>query len=172
LSKLFEIGEIVKTHGLRGELKLKSYLSEPAKILSKADAIFLHSKNIEKGPLRMIGWEVYKNSIFLEIDGIDDLEKAESCIGFHALISTEYLEPLPEGEYYWQDLLGMTMMTEEGDILGTLTSIFPTGSNDVYVCTGQKGEILVPAIGDVITQIDPVRRVMTVRLLPGMDKPC
>ena len=153
-------------------MKLKSYLTEPAKTLNHANEVFLRRKGVEKGPLQITKWDVYRSSIFLELCGIDSVEKAESLIGFRILVSADHLETLPDDEYYWEELIGMTLMSEDGDVLGTLTSIFPTGSNDVYVCTGEKGEMLVPAIGDVVMHIDRAGRVMVIRLLAGMDKPC
>jgi 16S rRNA processing protein RimM len=78
------------------------------------------------------------------------------------------LKELPPGEYYWRDIIGLDVYTEEGKLLGRIESVFPTGSNDVYVCKGGQREILLPAIVDVIRQIDINRRVMTVRLLEGL----
>jgi 16S rRNA processing protein RimM len=75
---------------------------------------------------------------------------------------------LPEGEYYWRDIIGLNVYTEEGKLLGQIESVFPTGSNDVYVCKGEEREILLPAIADVIRKIDVTRRVMIVRLLEGL----
>jgi 16S rRNA processing protein RimM len=171
LEELFEIGIIVKTHGLGGRVKLNSFLMEPDKSLRKANEVFLRRQDEEKGPLRILKWSVYRGSIFLDMDGIRDVAAAEALIGFHVLISAANLEELPAGEYYWHELIGMTMETEDGEVIGTLTSIFPTGSNDVYVCTGQRGEFLVPAIGDVIVQVDKDRGRMVIRFLEGMERP-
>jgi len=171
LNELFEIGEIVKTHGLQGGIKLNSFLVEPEKVLGKAHEVFLRREGVEQGPFRIVKRAVYKNTLFLEIAGIDSVDKAASLVGCRVLVPAEHLERLPDGEYYWHELMGMTILTEEGDILGTLSSIFPTGSNDVYVCTGEKGEMLIPAISDVVLQVDRAKRVMIIRLLAGMDKP-
>ena len=172
METLFEIGEVVKTHGLKGRIKLKSFLAEPRKVLARTEEVYLRSKNGERGPLRIMKWDVYRGGIFLEISGVDGVEVAESLIGCRVLIPVKNLEELPEGEYYWQELIGMTMVTEDGEVVGTLTSIFPTKGNDVYVCSGARGEILVPAIGDVILRIDTVQRKIVIRFLEGMDGTC
>lgn len=67
-----------------------------------------------------------------------------------------------------RDLMGLHVVTEEGRFLGRIESIFPTGSNDVYVCAGGEREILLPAISDVILKIDLEKKEMVVRLLPGL----
>ena len=73
-----------------------------------------------------------------------------------------------EGEYYWHDIIGLAVITEEGEELGYITSILPTGSNDVYICEGTKGEILLPAIEEVIKSIDIGRGVIIVEMLEGL----
>jgi 16S rRNA processing protein RimM len=75
---------------------------------------------------------------------------------------------LPEGEYYWSEIIGLQVLTEEDEILGRIEAVFPTGGNDVYVCRGGGREILLPAIGDVVRKIDTDRGVMVVRLLEGL----
>jgi len=83
------------------------------------------------------------------------------------LIPGDMLEDLPEGEYFWRDIIGLDVYDEEGKHLGVIESIFPTGSNDVYVCKGER-EILLPAIAEVICHVDIDKRIMTVRLLEGL----
>ena len=83
-------------------------------------------------------------------------------------IPSEKMQKLPEGEYYWREIIGLQVVTEEGKILGRIESVFPTGSNDVYICRGGEREILLPAIVDVIRKIDTEHRVMVVRLLKGL----
>jgi 16S rRNA processing protein RimM len=78
------------------------------------------------------------------------------------------LRNLPEGEYYWRDIEGLKVITEEGKVLGTIESIFPTGGNDVYVVSGGEREILLPGIAEVIRKIDIDQGVMIVRLLEGL----
>jgi 16S rRNA processing protein RimM len=171
LEKFFEIGIVVKPHGLRGRVKLNSFLVEPHKVLGKADEAILRCQGQEKGPLRILQWSVYKGVIFLELDGVNDVTAAESLVGYHVLVSSDALEELPEDEFYWHELIGMKMVTESGQVLGELTSIFSTGSNDVYVCTGERGEILIPAIRDCVLEIDKSRGRMVIRLLDGMEMP-
>jgi len=84
------------------------------------------------------------------------------------LLPRNCLQELEEDEYYWHDIIGLNVFSEDGRYLGTIRSIFPTGSNDVYVCQNDDEEILIPAIADVIARIDLAERRMIIRLLKGL----
>lgn len=75
---------------------------------------------------------------------------------------------LPEGEYFHYQLIGLRVITSEGEELGEISEIIETGSNDVYVVSGEKGELLVPAIAQVVRNVDLANQVMVVSLLEGM----
>lgn len=164
----FEIGRIVKPHGLRGRLKVRSYLVEPKKVLSRVQEVFLTREGERVASYTLDRWRLQGDFIFMEISDVADIKAAESLIGCLVWGRRECLDALPEGEYYWCELIGMEVITEEGEPLGILSTIFPTGGNDVYVCTSDKGEILIPAIGDCIRQVDREGRKMVVRLLAGL----
>ena len=107
-------------------------------------------------------------NFLLHLEGVDDIGKAASLVGSRVFASSEYLEKLSSGEYYWRDLLGLAVVTEEGLILGKIRGIFPTGGNDVYICSGGEREILLPAIAEVIRKVDLEGGTMVVRLLDGL----
>ena len=78
------------------------------------------------------------------------------------------MKELPEDEYYWHDIIGLEVVTDDGLSLGRVESIVPTGSNDVYVCAGGEREILLPAIDDVVKEIDVKKGTMVVTLIEGL----
>ena len=162
-----EIGEILKTQGLRGCLKALSYL-DSEDILQGLDEVFLRKAGQAPACFRLRKIQKKKNFFFLELEDIRDRDAALNLVGSRILVSTNRLKKLPEGEYYWRDLIGLRVVTEAGEALGRIESIFPTGSNDVYVCRGGDREILLPAIGEVILGIDLEKGVMWVRLLEGL----
>jgi 16S rRNA processing protein RimM len=84
------------------------------------------------------------------------------------LIDPAELPPLDEDEYYWQDILGMRVVSETGEDMGTVREIVPTGSNDVYVVRKEAQEFLIPATKDVIMSIDMEVRTMVIRPLEGL----
>ena len=165
--KFFEIGKIVKSCGLKGRIKAVSYLESNDK-LQDLEELYIGYGNEKKGPFKLKGIQSGGKSFFLEIEGVENLQSANALVGCQVLISTDKLEELPEGEYYWRDMIGLKVVTEEGSILGVIEAIFPTGSNDVYVCSGGEREVLLPGIADVIRRIDIDRGMMVVRLLEGL----
>jgi len=163
---LLVIGEIVKTRGLRGCLKVLTQMEAEIIVAGEA-AIYLEDKQGQKKSYRLLKKETAGKFLFLEMEGITDTNAAKALIGYKVLVSREMLGELPAGEYYWRDIIGLDVYTENGGYLGRIESIFPTGSNDVYVCKGQK-EILLPAIADVIRQIDLKKRIIIIRLPEGL----
>ncbi len=104
----------------------------------------------------------------LKLGGIDDRDAAAGICGSSVWMPAERMRKLPEGDYYWNEIVGLRVITEEGRDLGRIEAVFPTGSNDVYVCREGQREILLPAIEDVILRIDTDRGVMVIRLLKGL----
>ena len=164
---LFVFGEIVKTRGLKGCLKAVSSL-ESQNILDGLDFVYLESKSGQKSRYEIKKLDPQGRFLFLELTGISDVDAAQSLVGSKLLLPRDLLEELPEDEYYWQDIIGLDVYTQDGRHLGLIESIFPTGSNDVYVCRGAEGELLVPAIADVIDKIDLVSRRIIVKSLEGL----
>lgn len=163
---LFVIGEIVKTRGLRGCVKVFAEV-ETQKILDGLEFVCLEDIRGQREFHRLRKMSSAAKFLFLELEGITDLDAAKKLVGKKVLISREVLEDLPEGEYYWHDIIGMDVVNENGMFLGRIESIFPTASNDVYVCKGKK-EILLPAIADVIVKVDIDKKVMTVKIPEGL----
>jgi len=165
--KFFEIGEIVKSHGLKGRMKVKSYVEAGEDLSSVREAMIVKGNNEPSGyTVRKI--IPHKNFFFLELETVDTVDDADAFVGSMVLVPESDLAELSEGEYYWSDLSGLHVVTEDGRFLGCIESIFPTGSNDVYVCCGGERELLLPAISDVILKIDLEKKEMVVRLLEGL----
>jgi len=164
---LFVFGEIVKTRGLQGCLKALSFL-ESQDILAGLDFVYLESKSGRKSSYKIRKINPVGHFLFIELSGISNVDEARKLVGSRLLLPRDLLEELPEGEYYWQDVIGLEAYTPEGRHLGRIESIFPTGSNDVYVCRGDDREVLIPAIADAIVRIDLKERRITVKLLEGL----
>jgi 16S rRNA processing protein RimM len=165
--ELFAIGKIVKTSGLRGRLKVVSYM-ESHDTLRSLEEVYIRRGNDTRGPFTLKHILVREKYFLVDMEGVEDTEKARAFVGCHMLISSNKLRKLPEDEYYCRDITGLKVITENGQVLGSITSVFPTGSNDVYVCSGGEREILLPGIAEVIRTIDIERGIMIVRLLDGL----
>lgn len=165
----FVFGEIVKTRGLRGCVKALFFL-QSREILDGLDSVCLEFKSGQKTHYEIKKINPAGKLLFLELKGIDDVNAAQKLVGAKLLLPRDLLHVLPEDEYYWQDIIGLEVYTREGSHLGRIESIFPTGSNDVFVCRGSSGEILIPSIADAIVQIDLAHGKMTVNILEGLEQ--
>jgi len=161
------IGEIVKTRGLRGCMKVLSFV-DTQDISAELEFVYTQDNSGQKKLYNLRKIDISGKFLFVELDGIDDVDLAKTFVGCKIVIPGNMLKELPEGEYYWKDIIGLDVYSEEGKLLGQIESVFPTGSNDVYVCKGGEREILLPAIADVIKSIDIDRKIMNVKLIEGL----
>jgi 16S rRNA processing protein RimM len=106
--------------------------------------------------------------LLLQLEGCVSREMARSLAGCELYVGRDELPPPPEGEFYWFDLEGLTVYTEDGACLGRVEEFFPTGSNDVLVVRQGLQETLLPFIRDVIITVDAVQGTLHVRAIPGL----
>jgi 16S rRNA processing protein RimM len=165
--ELLEIGRIIRPHGLTGRMKILSYLESKETLIDLSE-VLVGRKAPDAVPFSVDAVKPERGFFILKLRGIEDRDAAAALVRSFVWISHDTMRKLPEGEYYWRDIIGLHVVTEEGWSLGRIESVFPTGSNDVYVCKGEKKEILLPAISDVVRDIDMDRRIMVVRLLKGL----
>ena len=161
------IGEVVGVHGVKGALKVRSY-SESPDTFSPGDEIRL--RRPDKGlEARAIEWvQPHGRGLVMGLAGVGDRSAAEALRGAELLIERSVLPPLPEGTYYWADLMGLAVIDAGGRRLGRVTEILATGANDVFVVREGSEEILVPGTEDVITEVDLAAGTMRVSLPEGL----
>ena len=155
MEKLMELGKIVNTFGLKGELKVYPYID----YFSKVKKVYINGNLMEVERARY-----QKNIVIIKLKGIDTIEQAESLKNLMIEMERKDAPDLPKGTYYISDLIGFDVYTDEGKLLGKLDDIFTTGANDIY----QVGKILLPAIKDVVKQIDTDNKKIIVHLLKGL----
>jgi 16S rRNA processing protein RimM len=160
------IGKVVALFGVRGELKVRLLTDIPNR--------FAELESVHVGPdhtlHRIQGIRPYKGEmIVLKLEGIDDANAAEALRNQDLSIPLSNLAKLPPDSYYQHDILGLQVITLDGRNLGTIVDIIVTGSNDVYsIKTPGGSQLLIPAIKDVIKQIDLIRHTMHIDPLPGL----
>lgn len=111
----------------------------------------------------------YKEMVMIYLEGIDSIEKAEEYKGCYVKIKREDASKLKENEYFIVDLLDISVFDENEVLLGKIVDIFPTGSNDVYVIKNDEGkQMLLPAIKDVVKNVDINSKKMIVKLIEGL----
>ena len=109
-----------------------------------------------------------KGMVYLRLAGIEDREGAAELRGRLLAIPESELEPLPEGQYYRFQLIGLAVISTGGEELGSVSDVLSTGANDVYVVRGDRGELLLPATDEVVREIDLESGRMLVEPLPGL----
>lgn len=167
MDKYFEIGQIVNTNGLKGLVKVKPF-TDDIKEFETFESIYVQKKN-ELIEFKIEAVKYAKQMVLLKLEGINDIESAEALRNLYIKVSRDALPKLQENSYYIVDLLECEVITVEGEFLGKMDDIFSTGSNDVYVVKNEEGkQILLPAIKEVIKNIDIPNRKITVKLMEGL----
>lgn len=162
-----EIGQIVNTFGIKGEVKVKPF-TDDIKRFDKLKKINIEQKNSKK-EYEIENIKYHKDMVILKLKGIDQIEQAELLRNSYLKIDRNEEEPLEENTYYIVDLLGLSVYTEEGILLGILDDIYNTGSNDIYVVKDSLGrQTLLPAIQDVIKEIDIENQKIIVHVMKGL----
>ena len=162
-----EIGQIVNTFGIKGMVKVKPF-TDDIRRFDELKTVYVE-KDGKQTEYEVEEVKYHKDMVLIKFKGIDKVEQAEMLRNSYLTVSRESVEKLEEGRYYIVDLLGLEVYTDEQILLGTLEDIFNTGSNDIYVVKDKQGkQILLPAIQDVIKQIDIENKKIIVHLLPGL----
>jgi len=171
ISGAIPVAKIVGAHGLHGTCKVYCY-GECGDILVNGRNIFV--KNADGVLLSYeIDWaKPHARTVLLALKGIKDRSQTDKLIGCDIMIDKSNLPVLPAGTYYWHNLIGLSVFTIEGRFLGRLAAVMPTGSNDVYVVRkhedSEKGEILIPALGSVVVEVNLAENCMRVDLPEGL----
>ncbi len=165
--ELVPVGKISSTHGIRGLLKLYSY-SGNIESLQNSETVFLKSKNGQLSEFGLTAVSAHAGGFLLALDGFNDIDQVQPLVGRELCLKRSQLPETEDNEYYWRDLLGLTVVTDQGLILGPIKDIFETGSCDIYVVKGTDKEYLIPAIADVVSEIDIPGRKMIITPLDGL----
>lgn len=165
--ELIKVGKIVGTHGYRGIVKVEPLTDFPQRFQT-THKLKLGEGNIED-ELTLEACTLYRGTLLMKFKEIENREEAARYRGKFLNVTADELYPLPEGSYYQHQLIGMRVEDSVKGYLGRLTDILETGANDVYVINSDKyGEILIPAIKQVIREVDLTDKCMRIQLLPGL----
>ena len=168
MKEYLELGQIVNTKGLKGEVKLNSF-AEDNSVFEKLEKVFLKRNNeMSEKQIEKVGY--HKNQVILKFKDCNSIEEAESLRNMYLLVKKADLGELPEGVYYIADLIGLDVFTDETEFLGKVEDIYSTGANDIYVVKDEMGkQKLLPGIPDVIKNINIPEGKIIVHLLEGLD---
>lgn len=158
------IGRVGRPFGLRGDLRVQLFTEYPEQ-LNRLSVVYLGP---ETQPWEVEGVRLHQRAALFKLVGCDDRSVADTLRGALVQIARKDAVPLEDDEYYEHQIVGMTVVEEDGTVLGKLTEIITTGANDVFVVIGPGGELLLPAIESVILDIDLDTGQMVVHILDGL----
>jgi len=159
------VGKLRRPHGLRGEI-IMDVLTDFPERLHRGITLFVGP---EHQPLRLRSHRWHGAALLVTFEGYDTSEQAGELRNHLAYVTAADRPQLPEGEYYHHQLIGMKVVSEQGEVLGKVTEILATGANDVYVVRPEIGvEILIPAIDEFVLAVDLEHHELRVRLAPGL----
>ena len=162
------VGVIVRARGVSGELEVKP-LGGNAERLTTGQTVFLEKSEGDRSrPFRVTGLRKLNDRLGLTLDGVTTLEAAKRLARESIMVDAAWLPDLPEGHYYHYQIVGLTVVDNDGETLGRIAEVLDTGGNDVYVVRREEDEILLPATDKVVVEIDLSAGRMTVNVPPGL----
>ncbi len=171
------IGKIVTTHGIKGEVRVFP-LTDFIDRFYDTETVLVEHPSGRSQRMTLDTVRIHKKMAIIKFVEIPDTNAAQAWIHAILTVSRGELVPLPEGQYYIFDIIGLEVWTEEGELLGTVTDVLKPGANDVYVVrltpearersSEKSGDLLLPVIDEVIKSTDLKAKKITVHLLDGL----
>jgi len=164
------VGRVLGAHALRGELSVAIQTDYPERFATRRQLYlgFADRAPATYVPYHLQGHRFHRGGVLLKFEGIDDRTRAESFRGQWVWVPISEAVELKEGEVYVHQMMGLRVVTVDGEELGRIAEILETGANLVYVVRGADGEILLPDTGEVVVRVDLEAQQVTVRLLEGL----
>lgn len=166
-NEIFLIGKVSATHGVRGQLRITSFSGDADSFMA-LQSVMIKKPGGGMDTFAVAGAKAHGKKIILSLKEYANINEVLHLVGREVYVYRHQLPVLSDDEFYWCDLLGLTVSTEGGEVLGELVDIISTGSNDVYVVRDDEREVLIPALEDVVIDVDSTAKRMTVRLLEGL----
>ena len=168
MENLLQVGAILDTHGLRGEVKVFPTTDDPSRY-DDLKEVELLTKEGNYLHLEVERVRYFKNLVIVKFKNYDNINEIEQYKKCNLYVTRENAVELEADEYFVADLIGLTAKSDEGEVLGTLSDVLTTGANDVYVIKSADGEeLLVPAIHDCVQEVNVEGGYVVLHLLPGL----
>ncbi len=164
---LLEIGTVVGTHGLRGDLKIRLNSGDPT-ILKGVTKVQVQLVSGHVKTLDICRNVLHKRQLLLRFAGYESINSIDEFSGASLLIRPDQLPGLAKDEYYWGELAGLEVVDHKFGSLGHIDDMLSTGAHDTYVVNGAFGEVLIPAVKRFVKNIDLEKRVVAVELPDGL----
>ena len=167
MQEYFEIGQIVNTFGIKGELKVKPFTDDMERFEELNSIYVVKKEQLIEYEIEQVKYQ--KNQVILKLKNVDDMNTAEKLKGCYIQIHRKDARELPEGTYFIADIIGSQVITDDGKNLGIVDDIYNTGAKDIFVVKDEMGkQILLPHTEEGILDIDVEKQIVTVHLLEGL----
>ncbi len=167
MQEFLEIGQIVNSYGIKGFVKVVPFTDDVTRFEDLKTVYIEKGKKLTEYIIEEVKYS--KRVVLLKFKGIDDINQTDEIRNCYIKIDRKDAVELEENSYFIVDLIGLEVFSDEGTYLGKIDDVFPTGSNDVYVVKDELGkQILLPAIKEVIKDVDIDNKKMIVHLIPGL----
>lgn len=169
MAKYFNVGKIVNTQGIKGEIRVISSTDFPEERFRKGNILYIEVAPNDLFEVKVASHRLHKNFHLLTFVGLDNINDVEKYKGKMLRINEEQLSELDEGEFYYHEIIDCEVFTEDGEKIGTIKEILSPGANDVWVVKrpGEK-DLLLPYIEEVVKEIDVENKKVIVHLMEGL----
>ncbi|MCI9423658.1 16S rRNA processing protein RimM [Lachnospiraceae bacterium WCA-9-b2] len=167
MEELLQVGVITQTHGIRGEVKVFPTTDDASRFRDLKHVLLDTGKDTLS--LEIENVKFFKQFVILKFKGYDNINDVERYKRCPLLVERSDAVPLDEDEYFITDMIGMQVVTDQGEDFGVLKDVLTTGANDVYMIDHPSaGEVLVPAIKECILEVDIPGRRMKLHVMDGL----
>ncbi|MEC1721837.1 ribosome maturation factor RimM [Schinkia azotoformans] len=169
MAKYFNVGKIVNTQGIKGEIRVISSTDFPEERFRKGNILYIEVAPNDLIEVKVSSHRLHKNFHLLTFAGFNNINDVEKYKGKMLKISEDQLNDLDEGEFYYHEIIDCEVFTVDGEKLGTIKEILSPGANDVWVVKrpGDK-DLLLPYIEDVVKEVDVENKKVIVHLMEGL----
>ena len=162
LPEFLVVGRILAPWGNKGEVKAEVMTDFPERFAPGRQV------HIAGTAFAIVAARPHKGHLIIKLDAVDSIDAASKLRGHYIEVPAAMAAPLEQGEYYRFQIVGLEVWTEGGEFLGKVTEVLSTAGNDVFVVRGGRGEVLVPAIDDVVKTVDIAQGRITIEVIPGL----
>jgi len=168
--KWFHVGTIVNTHGIRGEVRVISKTDFADERYKIGNTLYIFMDNAPQPiEVKVKSHRVHKSFDLSSFEGYDNINLVEKLKGGVLKVPESQLSKLGEGEFYFHEIIGCTVITEDGETIGEVKEILTPGANDVWVVKRKNGkEALIPYITDVVIDVNVNEKQITIRPMEGL----
>lgn len=169
MEKWFNVGKIVNTHGIRGEVRVISRTDFAEDRYQVGNTLHLFRENKEPIELKIASHRIHKNFNLLTFEGYHNVNDVEPFRDGILKITESQLTDLDEGEFYFHEIIGCTVYTDQGEEVGTIHEILTPGANDVWVVKDSRGkDVLIPYIEQIVKEVDIEAQKVIITPMEGL----